>query len=292
MPRQIIIPLAVMGGILLLLTNMLFVVNPAEQAIVFQFRESKRVIQEEGLYVKIPFFQDVSYFERRVLPLEPQGQRVTLSDQKILDVDGFARWRIKDPLLFMQSLRDERTATERLGGFLNSSLRNVLGNFQVVDLLSEKRDSIMVRIRDEMNANVTRYGVEVLDVRIRRTDLPKETVQNVYNRMRSERQKEAASLRAEGEMKAVEIRAKADGERTRKISEAQRDSQKLRGEGDQAAIRIMADAMNKDPQFYNFYRTLEAYRTGLKSDNTSYILSPDSPFFKMFNGASGIGELR
>lgn len=282
MHRQIIIPLALMAGILLFLTNTLFVVNPAEQAIVFQFRESKRVIQKEGLYAKIPFIQDVTYFERRVLPLEPSGQRVTLSDQKILDVDGFARWRIKDPLTFMQSLRDETKATERLGGFLNSSLRNVLGNFQVADLLSEKRDEIMNRIKEEMNTNVTRYGVEVVDVRIRRTDLPPETVQNVYSRMRSERQKEAATLRAEGEMKAVEIRSKADADRTRKISEAQRDSQKLRGEGDKIAIQVMADAMNKDPQFYSYYRTLEAYRTALKSDNTSYILSPDSKFFKVF----------
>lgn len=282
MHRQIIIPLALMAGILLVLTNTLFVVNPAEQAIVFQFRESKRVIQKEGLYAKIPFFQDVTYFERRVLPLEPPGQRVTLSDQKILDVDGFARWRIKDPLTFMQSLRDESQATERLGGFLNSSLRNVLGNYQVVDLLSEKRDEIMNRTKEEMNANVMRYGVEVVDVRIRRTDLPQETVQNVYNRMRSERQKEAATLRAEGEMKAVEIRSRADADRTRKISEAQRDAQKLRGEGDKIAIQVMADAMNKDPQFYSYYRTLEAYRSALKSDNTSYVLSPDSKFFDVF----------
>ncbi|MBP7252100.1 MAG: protease modulator HflC [Alphaproteobacteria bacterium] len=282
MHRQIIIPLVLMAGILLFLTNTLFVVNPAEQAIVFQFRESKRVIQKEGLYAKIPFIQDVTYFERRVLPLEPSGQRVTLSDQKILDVDGFARWRIKDPLTFMQSLRDENKATERLGGFLNSSLRNVLGNYQVADLLSEKRDEIMNRIKEEMNTNVVRYGVEVVDVRIRRTDLPPETVQNVYSRMRSERQKEAATMRAEGEMKAVEIRSKADADRTRKISEAQRDSQKLRGEGDKIAIQVMADAMNKDPQFYSYYRTLEAYRTSLRSDNTSYLLSPDSKFFEVF----------
>jgi modulator of FtsH protease HflC len=286
MHRQIIIPLVLMTVILLALTNTFFVVNPAEQAIVFQFRESKRVIQKEGLYAKIPIFQDVTYFERRVLPLEPQGQRVTLSDQKILDVDGFARWRIKDPLTFMQSLRDETQATERLGGFLNSSLRNVLGNYQVVDLLSEKRDEIMNRVKEEMNANVTRYGVEVVDVRIRRTDLSQETVQNVYNRMRSERQKEAATLRAEGDMKAVEIRSKADADRTRKISEAQRDAQKLRGEGDKIAIQVMADAMNKDPQFYSYYRTLEAYRTALKSDNTSYLLSPDSKFFDVFGKAA------
>jgi membrane protease subunit HflC len=194
MHRQIIIPITLMASLLLLLTNTLFVVNPAEQAIIFQFRESKRVILKEGLYAKIPFFQDVTYFERRVLPLEPQGQRVTLSDQKILEVDGFARWRIKDPLIFMQSLRDERNATERLGGFLNSALRNVLGNHQVADLLSDKRDLIMTHIKDEMNASVARYGVEVVDVRIRRTDLPQETVQNVYSRMRSERQKEAATF--------------------------------------------------------------------------------------------------
>lgn len=283
MPRQIWLPIVLLAVILITISNSLFVVNPQEQAIVFQFRESMRVIKQEGLYTKIPFFQDVVYFDRRVLPLEPPGQRATLAEQKILDVDGFARWRIKEPLLFMQSLGDESKATSRLGGFLNSSLRNVLGNYRVADLLSEKRDEIMAKIKEEMNANVARYGVEIVDVRIRRTDLPPETVQNVYNRMRSERQKEAATLRAEGEMKALEITSKADGDRTRKISEAQRDSQKVRGEGDLTAIKLMADAMNKDPQFYSFYRSLEAYRNALKSDNTTYVLAPDSAFFKYFS---------
>jgi membrane protease subunit HflC len=283
MPRQIWLPIILLAVILITISNTLFIVNPQEQAIVFQFGESKRVIKEEGLYAKIPLFQNVVYYDRRVLPLEPPGQRATLAEQKILDVDGFARWRIKEPLLFMQSLGDESKATSRLGGFLNSSLRNVLGNYRVADLLSEKRDEIMAKIKEEMNANVTRYGVEIVDVRIRRTDLPPETVQNVYNRMRSERQKEAATLRAEGEMKALEISSKADGDRTRKISEAQRDSQKVRGEGDLTAIKLMADAMNKDPQFYSFYRSLEAYRNALKSDNTTYFLAPDSAFFKYFS---------
>ncbi|MGB4101133.1 MAG: protease modulator HflC [Alphaproteobacteria bacterium] len=282
MPKQIWLPIAVLTVILTMLSNALFVVNPQEQAIVFQFRESKRVIQKEGLYAKVPFFQDVVYFDRRVLPLEPPGQRATLAEQKILDVDGFARWRIKDPLVFMQSLGDESKATNRLGGFLNSSLRNVLGNYRVADLLSEKRDEIMTKIRDEMNSNVALYGVEIVDVRIRRTDLPPETVQNVYNRMRSERQREAATLRAEGEMKSLEITSKADGDRTRKISEAQRDAQKVRGEGDMTAIKVMADAMNRDPEFYSFYRSLEAYRTALKPDNTTYFLAQDSAFFKFF----------
>ncbi len=282
MPKQIWLPIALLAVILTMLSNTLFVVNPQEQAIVFQFRESKRVIQQEGLYAKVPFFQDVVYFDRRVLPLEPPGQRATLAEQKILDVDGFARWRIKDPLVFMQSLGDESKATNRLGGFLNSSLRNVLGNYRVADLLSEKRDEIMAKIRGEMNTNVALYGVEIVDVRIRRTDLPLETVQNVYNRMRSERQREAATLRAEGEMRALEITSKADGDRTRKISEAQRDAQKIRGEGDMSAIKVMADAMNRDPQFYSFYRSLEAYRTALKPDNTTYLLTQDSAFFKHF----------
>ncbi len=288
MPRQIIIPLVLIASIVLVLFSTLFVVNPAEQAIVFQFRESRRVIQDAGLYAKIPFLQDVVYFERRVLPLEPQAQRVTMADQKILDIDGFARWRINKPLIFTQSLRNEDQAMERLGGFLNSSIRNIMGNYIVGDLLSDKRHEVMSRIKEEMNSNVSRYGVEVVDVRIRRTDLPTETLQNVYNRMRSERQKEAATLRAEGEMKSLEIRSKAEGERTRKISEAQRDSQKLRGEGDKLAIQVMADAMNKDPQFYNFYRTLEAYRTALKPDSTSYMLAPDSPFFKTFHEAGQV----
>ncbi|MEJ0063515.1 MAG: protease modulator HflC [Alphaproteobacteria bacterium] len=288
MPKQILLPIIVLAALVLVMGNSLFVVNPAEQAIVFQFRENVRVIQKEGLYAKIPFIQDVTYFERRVLPLEPPGQRVTLADQKILDVDGFARWRIKDPFTFLQGLRDERVATERLGGFLNSSLRNVLGNYKVSDLLSETRDTIMAKIKQEMNVNVSRYGVEVVDVRIRHTDLPLETVHNVYNRMRSERQKEAATLRAEGEMKSLEIRAKADGDRTRTLSQSQREAQKLRGDGDKEAIKIMGDAMGKDPQFYSFYRTLEAYRTALKTENTSYVLAPDGEFFKLFG--QGIGK--
>ncbi|MBI1272677.1 MAG: protease modulator HflC [Alphaproteobacteria bacterium] len=269
--------------VMIVTTSTLYVVDPAQQAIVFQFREKKRVVKDPGLYAKLPFIQDVMYFDKRILPLEPTGQVIILDEQKLLDVDGFARWHITDPFVFFQTLRDERIAVDRLNGLLNSSIRNVLGTVKVSDLLSDKRIEIMERIRDEMNASAVRFGVEVIDVRIRRTDLPRETVQNVFNRMQSERQREAAALRAEGAKIANETQAKADAEVTGILSQAQSEAQKIRGEGDKEALKTLAEATSRDPQFFAFYRSLEAYKVALPPDNTTYVLSPDSEFFKNFS---------
>lgn len=267
---------------LIMLTNSLYIVRPGEQVIVFQFREKKRVVQAPGLYTKVPFLQETMYFDKRVLPLEPAGQLVLLDEQKMLEVDAFGRWRIANPFLFFQSLRDENNATIRLNSLLNTAVRNVLGTYKVTDLLSEKREEIMTRIKDEMNSSSKRFGVEIVNVRIRRTDLPAETVQNVYDRMRSQRQREAAALRAEGQKIANETRAKAEAERTILLSVAERDAQKLYGEGDKESLRIMTDANSRDPQFFSFYRGLASYRTALNPANTTYVLSPDSEFFKVF----------
>lgn len=285
MSKSMIIAAVLFGLAALVANSTFFVVTPAEQAIVFQFREKRRVIQEPGLYVKAPFLQDVMYFDKRVLALQPPGQVVILDEQKLLDVNAFARWRIRDPFVFFQSMRDERIALDRLSALLNSSVRNVLGTYKVTDLLSDRRAEILDKIKQEMNNATSRFGVDVIDVRIQRAGLPEETVQNVFNRMRSERQKEAAALRAEGQKRAQETQAKADAERTRLLSEAERDSQKLRGDGDREALKILSDATSRDPQFYAFYRSLEAYRNTLKDGSTTYVLSPDSEFFRVF--ASG-----
>jgi modulator of FtsH protease HflC len=285
MMQQYRIPMIIVAiaALLTIASSAFYLVTPAQQAIIFQFREKKRVVLDPGLYIKTPFIQEVMYFDKRVLALEPNGQVVMLDEQKMLDVDGFARWRIKDPFLFFQSLRNEVTATDRLNGLLNSSIRNVLGSSKVSELLSDKRNEIMERIRDEMNDSTSRFGVEIIDVRIRRADLPRETVQNVFKRMESERQREAAALRAEGEKIANETQAKADADIVRLLSEAQRKAQSLRGEGDKEALKIMADATSRDPQFFAFYRSLEAYRNAMQPANTTYVLSPNSDFFRYFN---------
>lgn len=270
--------LMIFATITVLVTNTFFVLDPSEQAIVFQFRQKQRVIQAPGLYAKVPFLQDVSVMDKRVLPLELPTQTVTMSEQKLLSVDAFARWRIKDPLKFFESLRDETNAKDRLGSILNASMRNTLGTWRISDLLSDKRAEIIFAVQTEVNKAAESYGVEIVSVRIRRADLPDATVRNVYSRMQSERQREAAALRAEGERLANETRAKAEAERTRILSEAERDAQRLRGEGDKEALRLISEATAKDPRFYAFYRQLEAYRTAMTSDKTVYLLTPDQSF--------------
>jgi membrane protease subunit HflC len=261
-----------------------FIVNQQRQAIILQFREHVRTIQEPGLYFKIPFVQTVAMFDKRVLPLEPPQQLAILADQKRLIVDAFARWRISDPLKFFQRLTNERKAADDLSSLVNSSLRQVLGTLTMKDVLSSERSNIMITIRDEVNRKALEsdYGIEIVDVRIRRADLPDETSQSIFARMRSERQREAAQFRAGGQEQSQEIRSKAEKERTILIAEAKRQADTLRGQGDEEALRIIARASGKDPQFYAFFRSLQAYRATLATSDTSLILSPEGDFFRYF----------
>jgi membrane protease subunit HflC len=279
--------IAASAAILFTLLDSLFVVQQQQQAIVLQFRDAVRVVKEPGLSVKIPFIQNVAYFDKRLLPVEPPSQQAILADQKRLVVDAFARYRIVEPLNFFQRLNNERRAADQIGILVNSSMRQVLGTLTMQDVLSVKRAEIMNTILKEVNTKVSEeegYGIEVVDVRIRRADLPAETSQAIFARMQSERQREAAQFRGTGQQQSQEIKAKAERERTVLIAEAQKQSEILRGEGDKEALQLVANATGKDPQFYSFYRSLIAYRGTLAQKDTSFVLSPEGGFFRYFNG--------
>ncbi|WP_445681735.1 protease modulator HflC [Radicibacter daui] len=267
----------------------LFVVDESHQAIVTQFGNPVSVIQDPGAHFKLPFIQDVVYMERRVLDLDPQVEQVILADQRRLQVDAFARYRIADPLAFYKSVgggSDFRTMEtilqRRLVPQLEAALRSVLGNVNLVQLLSAKRTEVMEQIRHEMTTQGVAFGIEVVDVRIRRADLPDQTSQAIYARMQSERQREAAENRAQGQEAAQQIRSRAERDRTVLLAEAQRDADILRGEGDREATRILAEAHDKAPEFYAFYRSLQAYRTAMADQKTTLVLSPKSQFFRYF----------
>ncbi|HAX91874.1 MAG TPA: protease modulator HflC [Rhodospirillaceae bacterium] len=262
-----------------------FVVQQTQQAIVFQFRDIVRVVDSSGLHFKAPFIQDVEFIEKRVLAVDAPSQEIMLAEQKPLEVDAFARYRINNPLLYFQRLRNERTANDRLGSMLNSTLRSVLGTIKLSTLLSTERVDVMNKITDMLNAEAKDFGVEVIDVRIRRTDLPEKTSDAVFARMRSEREQEAAQIRAKGQQEAVQTKADADRQATVILAEAQGGAEKIKGEGDRKSLEIMAEATNRDPQFFAFWRSMLAYREGLKPENTTYIINPDGEFFRYFGGA-------
>lgn len=268
----------------LLVSSSLFVVDQAQQALVLQFGEKKRVIESPGLHAKIPLIQSVVIYDKRVLDVEPPMEQVILADQKRLDVDAFARYRIADPLLFYQSVGTVAVVEQRLAAIVSSSLRRVLGNVPIQAVLSGERDKVMTDIRRQVGAEARQFGVQIVDVRIRRADLPEETSQAIYARMRSEREREAAEFRAEGQELSQEIRARADRERTVILAQAQRQAQILRGQGDNQALSTIGKAADQDPAFYVYYRTLEAYRTALTS-GTTLVLSPTSRFLRFLNAA-------
>lgn len=282
-PKQVFTAILIFFGYLFV-SDCIFVVNQQQQALVLQFRDVVRTIHDPGLNFKIPFFQTIAYFDKRVLPLEAPEQEAILADQKRLVVDAFARYRITDPLKFFQRLNNERVASDQLGILVNSSMRQILGTLSMNDVLSKQRAKIMVAIRDEMNAKAkaSDYGVEIVDVRIRSANLPDETSQAIFARMISERKREAAEFRAKGQELSQEIKAKAEREKTVLLAEAQRKSEITRGAGDQEALEIVAKATGKDAQFYNFYRSLQAYRETMANKDTSIILSPDSDYFRYF----------
>jgi len=267
-----------------LISDSFFILNPMQQALILQFKEPKGTVSQPGLHLKLPYVQTVVLLDSRVLPLEPPEQEAILADQKRLVVDAFARYRITDPLKFIQHLRSEQEATEQLSSLINSSMRQVLGTVTMRDVLSDARAKIMTRISAEVNQKAAEsdYGVAVVDVRIRRADLPPETSQAIFDRMRSERQKEAAEIRATGLQQAQEIRAGAERDRTILLAEATRQAQTTKGEGDEQALTLLAAATSKDPQFYSFFRSLQAYRTALATKETTLVLSPESDFFRYF----------
>jgi membrane protease subunit HflC len=249
---------------------------------VLQFGEPKRVVTEPGLHFKLPFVQNAVYIDRRVLDFDAEPQEVILGDQKRLVVDAFARYRILDPLRFYQAVGDEGMLRGRINTILDASLRKVLGEVPLFTVLSADRVALMSRIRESANNEAKQFGIDIVDVRIKRTDLPAENSQAIYRRMQTEREREAKELRAQGAELAQRIRSRADRERRVIIAEAEKEGAIIRGEGDANAVRIFADAVGRDIDFFTFYRSMQAYRAALADDNTSFVLSPNSEFFRYF----------
>jgi membrane protease subunit HflC len=278
--------LLLIGGIGVVLSGILaffslFTVNETEYALVMQFGEPKRVISNPGLKYK-HFWHDVSYYEKRVLNLDPPVESMLLSDSKRVLVDSFVRYRINDPLEFFKTVRMERTLRARLSTVANSVVREVLGNTTLPNILSEGRKELLARIVDNLNKQAHQFGIEIVDVRFRRTDLPDEVSERVYARMQSEREREAKEFRAQGEQLAIGIRANADRRVTVIKAEAQREAEILRGEGEGKRANILNEAFVLDPEFFNFYRSMQAYSAALGEENTYMVLSPDSDFFEFF----------
>ena len=277
-------------AVLFVLANTLYIVHQAEQAIVLQFGEPIRVVKEPGLKVKIPFIQNVVFYDMRLLNLDPPAQEVVLNDKKRLDVDSFTRYRIVNPLRFYQTVRTEEQAQSKLAEIVNSSVRKILGKITLQELLSDKRNQIMQQISKAAKIDAEQIGVSVADVRIRRADLPLEVLQAINARMKTERERDAKEFRAKGQQEAQKIRATAEKERTIIIAEAEKQAQITRGEGDKEAIKIWNDAANQDKAFFEFYRSLEAYKNSLTSGEASLVLSPDSEFFKYFRKSLNTGN--
>jgi len=265
----------------------LFTVYQTQQALVLEFGKPKRLVTTPGLNYKIPFIQNVSFFDKRLLDLDSAPQEVIASDQKRLVVDAFARWRITDPLLFYQAVGDERVARSRLGFFLEASLRRVLGAASFEAVVRDERHALMQRITDQVNAQAKALGITVVDVRIKRADLPEANSLAIYRRMQTERQREAAEIRAQGEEASRRIRGTADRQVTVLRANATGESERIRGDGDAEKNAVFAAAFGKDPDFFAFYRSMQAYEGALKSTDTRMLLSPNSQFFQYFNDAGG-----
>jgi membrane protease subunit HflC len=265
----------------------LFTVQQTEQALVVRLGKPVDITNEPGLHFKAPFIDTVIPIDKRILDLENPSQEVIAADQKRLVVDAFARYRIKDALRFYQSVGSIQAANLQLTTLLNASLRRVLGEVTLIQVVRDEREALMARIREQLDKEADGYGIQVVDVRIRRADLPEQNSLAVYTRMQSERAREAAEFRAQGRQKAQEIRSNADREVTVIVAEANSKSEQTRGEGDAERNRLFAEAYGKDPDFFAFYRSMAAYENGLKSGDTRFLLKPDSDFFRYFGSASG-----
>ncbi|MFN3935817.1 protease modulator HflC [Parvibaculum sp.] len=266
-----------------------YTVNMTQQAIVVQFGDPRAVVTTPGLHWKLPIIQNVIYIDKRILNLNhgTEPTEMIAKDRKRLDVDAFARYRIVDSLRFYQSVGDPRNVDSRLRPIFISSLRNVIGDNTLEELVRDNRAGLMQNIQQSFNRAAQQFGIEVIDVRIRRADLPVQNSQAIYQRMQTEREREAAEIRAQGNEEAQRIRSRADRDVTVILAEAERDAQIMRGEGDARRNEIFAQAYSQDPEFFAFYRSMEAYRESLKSDNTTMIVTPDSEFFRYFGAERG-----
>jgi modulator of FtsH protease HflC len=279
------VAIAVIAAVVIALAWMsMFVVEPTQQALVLRFGQPVRdLIGAPGLYLKWPFVDTVVYIDKRILALDSEPQEVLVSDNQRLEVDAYVRYRIADPLLFYQSVFDTRGADAQLGGMLNSALRRTLSEASITDIVRDKRDSLMADIRDQMIAGAKRFGLEVVDVRIKRANLPAENAEAVFRRMQTERQQRAASYRAQGSQQSQQIKAEADRKVTVITAQAQQQAEQIRGEGDGERNRIFAEAYGADPDFFGFYRSMQAYENSFANGRTRALISPKSDFFRYFS---------
>ena len=285
------------GGVLVVLVvallivayGSLFTVYQTHQALVVRLGKPVDIITEPGLHTKLPIVDSVIYIDKRILDLENSSQEMVASDQKRLVVDAFARYRINDALKFYQNLGSIDAANSRLSTLLNSKLRGVLGGATLTHIVRDERAALMASVRSQLDEEAQKLGISVIDVRIRRADLPEQNSQSVYTRMQTERQREAAEFRGQGSQRAQEIKARAERDKTVLLAEATSKAEQTRGEGDAERNRIYADGYNKDPEFFTFYRSMQAYEAGLKHNDTRMILKPNSDFFRYFGDPSGKG---
>ena len=270
---------------IIILFNALFIVRQTQQTLILQFGDPIRIIQKPGLNIKIPLIQTAIYYDVRILEFDAEVEEVILSDQKRLLVDAFIRYKIVDPLRFYQAVGNENGFKARVTGLLSGSLRRVMGGDPLEVVLSQNRESLMEKIQEGINLEAVNFGVSIVDVRIKRADLPKANSEAIFGRMRAEREKEARQFRAEGAEESQKIKAKAEKDKVIIVAEARKKSQIIKGIGDEEAVKIYANAFNKDKEFFAFYRSMEAYKQAFLEgeDDPTLILSPDSDFFKYFN---------
>ena len=272
--------ISILAIVVIVSSTSLFQVSEVENAVVIRLGKPKRVVTEPGLYGKVPFIDDVRYFDKRLLNYDAAPKGIIIKEKKSIVIDNYARWKIADPLLFLQSVQNIAGAQARLDDIVYSELRREMGKYTLSEIISSKRDVIMENVTEESKKIAKSSGIDIIDVRIKRVELPKENEQNIYKRMEAERNQQAKKYRAEGREKALEITSQADQEKTIILAEAYRKSEELKGEGDAKALEIYADAYNRDPEFYKFMKTLESYEK-IMDNKTKVILSTDSELWKM-----------
>lgn len=283
MNNKIIFPILALIVVIVFAFNMLFVVEQTEQAVVFQFGQPVRTIKEPGLNIKMPFIQNVLHFDNRIQEINTEDKEVIAYDQKRLIINAFVKYKIVNPVLYYTTVRDVNGFNNKFSTILDSSLRQVIGEVPLNSLLSEKRSDVMEKIQDVVAEKAEQFGVEIIDVRITRSDLPEANSVAIYKRMQTDREREAKEIRAEGDETAQKIRANADKEKTFLIADAKKKAEAIMGEGEAEANKIYSKAYAKDPAFFEFYRTMNAYKNSLSNNNTKIILSPNNQFLKGLN---------
>ncbi|WP_333822704.1 protease modulator HflC [Pinisolibacter sp.] len=276
------------AAVLVVASGAAYIVSPTNQALVLQFGQVKRAVVEPGIYFKVPFIQNVEYLDKRILDIDLEPQELIASDKKRLVVDAFARYRITDPVQFYQGVRNVQGGNQRLNTFLFSAVRAVLADATFFSVVRDDRAGLMEKIRSQVDAEAKGIGVDIVDVKIRRADLPQKNSEAVFQRMQTERQREATELRAKGSEESQRIKAKADAEKEVLLAEASRDAERVRGAGDAERIKVFAESFGKDPEFFAFYRSMQAYETAMKPGDTRLLMSPrTSEFFRFLADPSG-----